>query len=467
MEGWSLPAALQVLVVDQDERHAALVEQVLSPIEPGIRVRTVTRLRAAVDALARLPIACVVTELRLGDAEGVRIVRDLRATRRGVPVVVATDAGSEDIAVAVLKLGAADYVRKGEAHAERLATVLRDVLGRSVLAGLDDEAPPPHVASPADADDAPLIATTAPMHRVLALVDRASGSAVPVLLEGETGTGKELLALAIHRRGPRRAQPFLAQNCAALSDTLLESELFGHVRGAFTGADRERRGLLAEAGGGTVFLDEIAEASPSVQAKLLRVLQHGEAKALGADRVHPVRARFVAAGNRPLADEVRAGRFRADLYYRLAVLPITVPPLRHRAADVPHLLTHFLRRFEQEEDHPTGGFAADALHALETYAWPGNVRELEHEVHRLVLTIAAGERIGRRHLTRAIRESSVVTPVEPLGRILRRVELALVRQRIAEQPTKAAAARSLGITREALYAKLRRLGLAVARDEGE
>jgi two-component system response regulator HydG len=465
MEGWSLPAALQVLVVDPDVRHVALLERALSPIEPGLRMRPVTRLRAALDALASLPIGCVITELRLLDVEGARIVRDLRAARRGVPIVVVTGAGSEELAVETLKLGAADYVRKGDGHAERLATVLREVLGRAVLTGLDDATPPPEVPSPAEADDAPLIATTAPMRRVLELIDRASRSTVPVLLEGETGTGKELLARAVHRRGPRRAQPFLAQNCAALSDTLLESELFGHVRGAFTGADRERRGLFAEAGAGTVFLDEIAEASPAVQAKLLRVLQQGEVKALGADRAHPVRARVVAAGNRPLGDEVRAGRFRADLYYRLAVLPIAIPPLRHRAADVPPLLAHFLRRFEEEEDRPTGGFAADALHALETYAWPGNVRELEHEVHRLVLTVGAGERIGRRHLARGIRESSHAAPVEPLGRILRRVELALVRQRIAEQPTKAAAARSLGITREALYAKLHRLGIAVAKDE--
>jgi two-component system response regulator HydG len=456
-----------VLVVDPDARHAALVEQALSPVEPGLRVRSVTRLRAALDALASLPIGCVVTELRLGDADGARVVRDLRAARRGIPVVVATGAGSEELAVEALKLGAADYVCKGDGHAERLATVLREVLGRAVLTGLDDGASASDVVPPAQADDVLLIATTGAMQRVLALVDRASRSAVPVLLEGETGTGKELLARAVHRRGPRRAQPFLAQNCAALTDTLLESELFGHLRGAFTGADRERRGLFAEAAGGTVFLDEIAEASPSVQAKLLRVLQQGEVKALGADRAHPVRARVVAAGNRPLGDEVRAGRFRADLYYRLAVLPIPVPPLRHRAADVPHLLAHFLRRFEEEEDRPTGGFTADALHALGSYAWPGNVRELEHEVHRLVLTVGAGERIGRRHLARGIRESSVIAPVEPLGRILRRVELALVRQRIAEQPSKAAAARSLGITREALYAKLHRLGLAVARDERE
>jgi two-component system response regulator HupR/HoxA len=308
------------------------------------------------------------------------------------------------------------------------------------------------------------VARSDAMRRVVALVERGATSAAPVLIEGETGTGKDLLARALHTRGPRRAAPFLVQNCAALGETLLESELFGHVRGAFTGAERDRPGLFAEAAGGTVFLDEIGDAPPGVQAKLLRVLQHGEVKPVGADRTHLVRARIVAATNRDLEHEIGAGRFRPDLYYRLAVFPICVPPLRQRAVDVVPLLETFLRRYEDEEGHRTGGFTRDALASLCAYAWPGNVRELEHEVHRLVLTIGSDEPITGGHLAARIRSGARARlPGEPLRRILARVESAVVRQRLRETPSKAAAARSLGITREALYQKLRRLAAAERR----
>jgi transcriptional regulator with PAS, ATPase and Fis domain len=287
---------------------------------------------------------------------------------------------------------------------------------------------------------------------------------VPVLLEGETGTGKELLARAIHARGPRRHSPFVVQNCGALSESLLESELFGHVRGAFTGAERDRQGLFADAGEGTVFLDEIGEAPPAVQVKLLRVLQHGEVKAVGADRPHPVRARIVAATNRALAGEAEAGRFRRDLFYRLTVFPVRIPPLRQRAADVPLLATRFLARFEREERRQTGGFLPETLDLLARYPWPGNVRELEHEVHRLVLTVASDQRIRPHHLAPGIRDA-VDRPslAAPLSTLLARIELALIRQRLDALPTKTAAARSLGITREALYGKLRRLGAPTRR----
>ena len=444
-----------LLLVDADAQEAALVRRLLASHEPGLRITTVARLRAALEVLPAPTLRCVITDLRLPDAEGVGVVRALRAARSDVPVVVVTGVGSEELAVATKKLGAADYVSRPTGLA-RLPTALREALGRAVLAGLEDLPRTEGVACGAAGTER-LVATTASMRHALALVERASRSAVPVLLEGETGTGKELLARAIHQAGSRRCAPFLVQNCAALTESLLESELFGHLRGAFTGAERHRRGLFAEAGEGTVFLDEIAEASALVQAKLLRVLQSGEVKAVGADRTDRARARIITATNRSLEAEVQAGRFRSDLYYRLAVFPIRVPPLRHRAADVPHLLTHFLRRFEHDEGRATGGFAVDALRVLGGYGWPGNVRELEHEVHRLVLTVGSGERIRRQHLARRIREADVTQPDEPLARVLARVELALLRQRIARHATKAGAARSLGISREALYGKLRRL----------
>ena len=456
---------LHILVVEDDPRHAASMRQALMSMEPGVRVTTVDRLERALDALRDPAIGCVVTDLRLPDAEDARIVRALRAARREVPIIVATGTGSEELAVAAMKLGAADYVSKHPRFVEQLPLLVRDALGRSVLAGVDPAGgEAASVATGGGIDDTSPIATTAGMRAVLALVERAARSAVPVLVEGETGTGKELIAGAIHRRGPRRDAPFLVQNCAAISESLLESELFGHVRGAFTGADRDRKGLFEEAGDGTVFLDEVGEAPPSVQAKLLRVLQHEEVKAVGADRVRRVRARIVAATNRPLETEARAGRFRMDLYYRLAVLPLRVPPLRHRAADIPALIEHFLRRFEAREGRETAGFDGDALRALQAYAWPGNVRELENEMHRLVLCAAQGQRIRRQHLARRIRDADPAAHDEPLDRLLERVEIALIRQRLQEKPTKTAAARSLGITREALYAKMRRLGMTTREE---
>jgi len=444
-------------MVDPDTGVAVRLRHALLAVEHDARLTSVSRLESSLATLRRPDVSCIVTELDLPDRRGLDVLRMLRAARPEVPVVVCTRAGSEDVAVTAMKLGAADYVPKQGTETAQLVAAVRAAAGRAILSGLE-EAPQGTAGAAAMALDVDFVATTARMRQALVLVERAAHSRVPVLLEGETGTGKELLARAIHTRGPRRAAPFVVQNCGALSESLLESELFGHVRGAFTGAERDRLGLFAEAGDGTVFLDEIAEAPPSVQVKLLRVLQHGEVKAVGADRPHPVRARIVAATNRALAGEVDAGRFRRDLFYRMSVFPVPIPPLRQRAADVPVLSTRFLARFEREERRDTGGFTPEALDLLTRYPWPGNVRELEHEVHRLVLTVPIDQRIRPHHLATSIREATALPHAAPLATLLARIELALIRQRLEALPTKSAAARSLGITREALYGKLRRLG---------
>jgi two-component system, NtrC family, response regulator HydG len=456
MHGLVSPSRLHVLMIDADTSAAARLRHALLAVEHDALVTAVARLESSLTALRRRDVACVVTELDLPDRRGLDILRMLRTARPELPVVVFTRAGSEDVAVTAMKLGAADYVRKQGTDPASVLAAVRAAVGRAVLSGLD-EAPGGGAAAALAAPDPDFVATTTRMRQALLLVERAAPSRVPVLLEGETGTGKELLARAIHAHGPRRHAPFVVQNCGALSESLLESELFGHVRGAFTGAERDRQGLFAEAQDGTVFLDEVGEAPASVQVKLLRVLQHGEVKAVGADRPHGVRARIVAASNRALAVEVEAGRFRRDLYYRLSVFPIRIPPLRQRAADVPLLSARFLARFEREERRQTGGFAPDTLELLARYPWPGNVRELEHEVHRLVLTVANDQRIRPHHLAPGIREAAWgFSQTAPLATLLARIELALIRQRLEALPT--AAARSLGITREALYGKLRRLG---------
>jgi DNA-binding NtrC family response regulator len=449
---------LHVLLLDPDSGAAARLRHAIVSVEHDAVVTAIGRLAAALPALRTLDVTCIVTELELPDLCGLDVVRALRAARPELPLIVVTDAGSEDLAVAAMKLGAADYIRKHTATAPTLLAAVRAAAGRAVLSGLDDEAGAATPVRP-PLPDPDFVATTARMRQVLLLVDRAARSRVPVLLEGETGTGKELLARAIHANGPRARAPFLIQNCGALSESLLESELFGHLRGAFTGAERDRAGLFADAGDGTVFLDEIGEAPAAVQVKLLRVLQHGEVKAVGSDRAHRVRARIVAATNRALGAEVEAGRFRRDLYYRLTVFPIRVPPLRQRAADVAQLAGRFLARFEREERRQTAGFAHETLDLLARYHWPGNVRELEHEVHRLVLTVSNDQRIRPHHLAAPIRDTArSPAHTAPLATLLARIELALIRQRLEALPTKTAAARSLGITREALYGKLRRLG---------
>lgn len=450
--------SLPVLLLDPDTGNGPRVEEALRAHEPGAAVLPAASLRAALDVLHGQPVACVVTELDLPDANAAETLRALR--RSGVPVVVWSRGGDDERAADCIRSGASAYLRKAPEALPRLAATVRAAIGAAVVAATNEPIAPAIDGSPdgatggcADAD--PIVATTGAMRRTLALVERAAGSAVPVILQGETGTGKELLARAVHDRGPRRHLPFLVQNCAAIPETLLESELFGHRRGAFTGAERDRPGLFVDAGRGTVFLDEIGDAPPAVQARLLRVLQEGEVKAVGADRPVPTPARIVAATNCSLEEAVAAGRFRRDLYFRLAVFPIAIPPLRHRVADVAVLAERFRLRAEAREQRRTGGWAPDTRPLLARYAWPGNVRELEHEVHRLVLTVEPGQRIQPHHLAPRIRAAAIAAD-EPLTRILDRVALATVHERLDRYGSKTATARSLGITREALYARLRR-----------
>ena len=452
---------MYILHVDTDPGAHELVQRARDRIPGRADVIAVDTLRSALCVLASTPIACIVTDLGLRDASGLDVLRRIRTAEPKAPLVVLT-ARSRVAADVLHAVAVREWLAKETADAAAVAIAIGAALGSGVIVAAD--------AAGGDAADAgecdvtrfgglDLITRSPAMRRVLRLVDSAAASDVPVLLEGETGTGKEILARALHARSPRRHAPLVVQNCGAVPENLLESELFGHVRGAFTGADRDRAGLFLEAGAGTVFLDEIGEASPTVQARLLRVLQHREVKPVGSDRAQRVSARIVAATNRPLADEVRAGRFRADLYYRLTVLPIHVPALRERTGDVRRLARHFLARFAAEERRDALAFADDALRCLATYHWPGNVRELEHEVHRLVLTIGAHTTVRPEHLAARIRTHGALPADEALEHVLARVEIALIRERLDRFPTKADAARSLGITREGLYAKLRRLGM--------
>lgn len=301
------------------------------------------------------------------------------------------------------------------------------------------------------------------MRELFRVVRAAAGVSAPVLIEGESGTGKELVARAIHLLGNRRDQPFLAVNCGALAESLLDSELFGHRAGAFTGAIRDRAGLLESAEGGTLFLDEIGEVSPALQVKLLRALQQGEILRIGDNAPRRFDARVVAATNRSLREEVAAGRFREDLFYRLHVIPLWVPPLRDRPEDIPLLVAHFLRRRDEREGGGVRAIEAEALRALSSYPWPGNVRELENELER-ALTLAGDsveltvEMLSRR--VRAPRTGGRRGAGDLLQHRLEGLESELIQDALDRMGgNKTRAALHLGVSRQGLYKKMARLGL--------
>ena len=310
-----------------------------------------------------------------------------------------------------------------------------------------------------------IIGQSAPMKALLQQLEKVVNTRVTVLIEGETGVGKELVAASVHYRSNRRDRLFVGQNCAAMPETLLESELFGHRKGSFTGAHEDKRGLFEVADGGTLFLDEVTEMPLSLQSKLLRVLQEGEIRPIGATAEKKVNVRIVAATNRNLEKEVAEGRFREDLYYRLKVFPLRVPPLRERREDIPLIASHFLQRFATEFGRPAGGFSQQAMELLQSYDWPGNVRELQNEVQRLVIQIDTGGFVTPEMLSPRVRQvEGMIERVRPtkgtLKEMMDQVERWLLIEALREHGNnKTAAAKSLGITREGLHKKLRAFGL--------
>jgi len=310
-----------------------------------------------------------------------------------------------------------------------------------------------------------IIGESAPMRRLFEELRKVVHTRVTVLIEGETGTGKELIASAVHYWSDRRDRLFVAQNCAALPENLLESELFGHKKGAFTGATEDKKGLFELADGGTLFLDEVGEMPLNLQAKLLRALQEGEIRPVGASKTIKVDVRIVAATHRDLEKEVAEGRFREDLFYRLKVFPIRVPPLRERHEDIPLLAAHFLRKYCQEFGKNISGFSQQAMEMLQTYKWPGNVRELENEVQRLVIQADEGSFIEPEHLSPKIRQvENLLDRVHPIKGTLKemmdQVEKWILLEALKEHGhNKSQTAKTLGITREGLHKKLKHFGI--------
>lgn len=378
---------LSVLVVDDEADLRLGLRKLLAG--QGIEACEAGSGGEALQRLAERPADLVITDLSMPGMTGVELLEHIKRSQPETVVVVLTGFGTVQAAVQCLQGGAAHFLTKPFDNDEIVQLVRR--LGASILARRRPAA--------AVAGDA-LVAEDPRMRRVMELVARVAPSPVPVLIEGESGTGKELVARALHARSPVSGRPFQAVNCAALSDALLESELFGHKRGSFTGADRDRAGLFAEAEGGTVFLDEVASMPPGFQGKLLRVLQEKVVRPVGGSRDVPVDFRLVAATNRDLAEMVKAGSFREDLYYRLAVVRVHIPPLRERRGDILPLAQHLLRRAARsclDAGTEPPSLAADAEATLERHDWPGNVRELENAILRAVIT-CAGARILPWHL---------------------------------------------------------------------
>jgi DNA-binding NtrC family response regulator len=444
---------IRVLVVDDERPIRFLMEKELP--RAGCRVTPVERGEAALEALARQEFDVVLMDLRMPGLGGMETLRRIRESGSAAEVVVLTGHPDVSTAIEAMKLGAYDYLTKPFKLAE-VEAVLRRAAERRRLR--QENAALRRMVAQQGAP--PLLLGDSPaMRGVLATVVRVAGSDASVLIEGESGTGKGLVAQAIHQQSPRARGPFLAVNCSGFQESLLESELFGHERGAFTGATAQKQGLFEVADGGTLFLDEVAEMSAAMQAKLLQVLDTHEFRRVGGTRLLRTDIRILAATNRRMPDEVRAGRFREDLYYRLNVVGITMPALRERREDIPLLVDHFLRRFAGEAGRPKR-LAPEVLSALVAHAWPGNVRELSNVVERLVI-LSGGELIGPELLPPSLPAGAQSEPAaSPPPVSLAGMERAHIARTLAQTGgRKLQTARLLGIDIKTLNKKIRDYGI--------
>jgi two-component system, NtrC family, response regulator AtoC len=437
----------------------------------------------------------VISDLRMPGMDGMQLLKALVAEDPGLPVIILTAHGTVDTAVEAVKSGAFDFLEK-PFDRDQIDKILSKAVATRRRSGPRTEpvvAPPPAAPSagaptpaPAAPTDFGMVGRSESMTTVKEMIRTVAASPSTVLITGESGTGKELVARALHLGSERRHMPFIRVNCAAIPATLVESELFGHERGAFTGAVSARQGRFELADGGTLFLDEVSEIPLEIQVKLLRAIQESEFERVGGVKTLHVDVRLIAATNRDLEAEIKDKRFREDLYYRLNVVPIHLPSLRERPEDVEPLLEHFLKRSNERLGKEVKGFGPEALDALKAYSWPGNIRELENLVERMVL-FASGERIGVDELPDSFTTDepddgedhelgdgdgglprAIRLPLDSLGLDLkeavkagsRRIEEALIREALAQTDANVTrSARKLGISRRSLQSKMKELGL--------
>lgn len=444
-----------ILVVDDDQRNREMLAEALSQVGFDVNIAC-----DGVEALSKaneMAYDAVLSDIRMTPLSGLDLLNSFHKTMPEMPIVLLTAFGSVDTAIQAMKQGAYNYITKPVNLDELVFTMTRAVEYRRLI---EDNrtlqrafSERPRAAS--------LIGQSKKMVEVFKLVGRVSRGRTAVLIQGESGTGKELIARAIHDNSPRAAHQFVAVNCSAIPDSLLESEFFGHIKGSFTGAHILRRGLLEEASGSTFFLDEVGDLSPAGQAKLLRVLQEGEIRRIGSNESIQVNLRVIAASRRNLAELVAAGRFREDLLYRLNTVTILIPPLRERPEDIPVLAEFFLARYGDQKEIPVTSFSSAAMRALTGYTWPGNVRELEHVVERAV-ALAPHAILSSDDLPPEVLQSNG-NPSDHTD-ILPGTLKALQREQVLKMlesahGNKERTARLLGISRRTLYRLLDRYGL--------
>lgn len=455
----------QILVAEDDRVQREILADILS--QAGYDVKAVGSGKAAIEALKdEAGFRLLLTDMRMPELDGLELLRQAKRIRPEVEVVVMTAYATVETAVTAMKEGAIDYLGKPFDKDELLMVVartldhtdlrrenreLRELVTKSVSLGN-------------------IIGESPEMQRVFDVIRRALPIDSTVLIQGESGTGKELVARHIHFSGPRSKKPFVVVNCAAIPDTLIESELFGHEKGAFTGAESSRPGKFETANEGTIFLDEIGDMRLDSQAKLLRVLQDGVVERIGSTQPRKVNVRVIAATNQPLSKLVQEGAFRQDLYYRLEVLPIELPPLRRRIQDLPLLISHFREKLSARLGRPVPRVGADALEAMRRYRWPGNVRELEHTLEQLFI-LSDGDVIHEDDLPEKLRqftpESGVFT-LPPGGIVLEELEQDLIRQALQRSGGRIKeAAEMLGLTYKTLQYRLKKHDIDRHEESGE
>ena len=468
---YARPVPPLILIVDDERPNLESLEKIFA--REGWRVALAASGAEALEAVRRERPAVVLTDLMMPGMGGDSLLRAVKAVSPETEVVLMTAHGTVESAVSAMKDGAYDFITK---PLKRQAVVksLRQALEKASLVA-ENRALKARLAELAPGGEGGLLGAAPAFRAVLETLKQAAPTSATILLTGESGTGKELAARLVHDLSPRAAGPFVPINCAAIPESILESELFGHERGAFTGAVARKEGRFERAHGGTLFLDEVGEMSPAVQVKLLRVLQDGVLDRLGGTEPVRVDARLVTATNRDLAAEVRTGRFREDLFYRLDVVSVRLPPLRERREDVPLLAPAFLRRFAERHARRVSAFTPAALAALEAAPWPGNVRELMHAVERAVI-LTRGETVDVGDLPEGLRGGAAGGPAGspasltvPLGTTMDEVERLVIRETLRQtRGDKTLAAQLLGIAARTIYRKLDRdeAGRLVGPGEG-
>jgi two-component system response regulator HydG len=443
------PDAPTVLVVDDEPSNLASIEKIFQ--RDGLRVLTADGAKSALELVRTHRVQVVLTDLMMPGVSGLELLRALKQLSPDTEVVMMTAYGTVETAVQAMREGAYDFVEKPLKRMTIIKSVRKAAEKQQLLQENRSLRNEIKLLTRRE-----IVGSSPALRRVLDVATQAAPSSATVLILGESGTGKELVARFIHEHSSRSKAPFVAVNCSAIPETILEAELFGHEKGSFTGAFARREGRFAKASSGTLFLDEIGELSPSVQVKLLRVLQEGEYEPVGGDTVR-ADVRIVAATNKDLRAEVAAGRFREDLFYRLNVIAVTAPPLRARREDIPLLVDHFLGVYCAKNNRPRLETPRDVLSILSDYSWPGNVRELENVIERAVV-LCRGDRVTVDDLPDVVRQGESVEPSTitfSVGTPLDEVERRLIRETLRHaKGDKSVAAQLLGISTRTIYRKL-------------